>query len=256
MRKTSSAKSLFYMFHSVGSGKNSISSDYFEKFVRRISEWASIVSVRQNLGIVSGSEAAPRPINISITFDDGYLDNYEAVLPMLSAMNIPFCVFVIPSLLGKKDTYGRRYMTGGMVREMARASVATIGSHTMTHPDLTAISPEKVKIEIESSKKALEDLTGFSIQFFAYPYSRATHYAVGLLKENNFAAAFCGERRTYGPGKAGNMYHLGRIGFSQEHPRIDLALSSNVPLFRAGVAIKMVKGRFESSRCGVRETES
>ena len=45
-----------------------------------------------------------------------------------------------------------------------------IGSHTMTHPDLTAIDDEALRWELSESKVRLEALTGSEISSFCYPF--------------------------------------------------------------------------------------
>ncbi len=47
-----------------------------------------------------------------------------------------------------------------------------IGSHTMSHPDLTAIGAEALRWELEESKVRLEALTGRDVSSFCYPFGR------------------------------------------------------------------------------------
>lgn len=44
-----------------------------------------------------------------------------------------------------------------------------IGSHTVSHPNLAKISPSELKLEMESSKAALEKALGFPVRHFSYP---------------------------------------------------------------------------------------
>lgn len=41
---------------------------------------------------------------IALTFDDGYLDNYERAYPILSGLNVPFCVYVTTSFIEQNLT--------------------------------------------------------------------------------------------------------------------------------------------------------
>jgi hypothetical protein len=45
-----------------------------------------------------------------------------------------------------------------------------IGSHTMTHPDLTAIDSDALRWELTESKVRLEEFTGAEISSFCYPF--------------------------------------------------------------------------------------
>ena len=47
----------------------------------------------------SGKALPEKPI--IITFDDGYLSNYEIAYPMLKEMNIPATIFVVTSTVGE-----------------------------------------------------------------------------------------------------------------------------------------------------------
>lgn len=56
-----------------------------------------------------------------------------------------------------------------------------IGSHTMTHPDLTALEKDQVKWELEESKSILEDYVQRPIRTFCYPsgyFNRSVRDAV------------------------------------------------------------------------------
>jgi peptidoglycan/xylan/chitin deacetylase (PgdA/CDA1 family) len=54
------------------------------------------------------------------------------------------------------------------VREM-HAHGIRFGSHTMSHPVLSTLSPERMRAEISGSKKIIEDQLGATVSVFAYP---------------------------------------------------------------------------------------
>ena len=57
------------------------------------------------------------------------------------------------------------------IGEMHRGGI-TFGAHTLTHPDLTRLSPDLIKAEIVGSKDRIEDVLGSSVDTFAYPFGR------------------------------------------------------------------------------------
>ena len=46
----------------------------------------------------------------------------------------------------------------------------TIGSHTCSHPNLTLLSNEELRFELEDSKRLIEDRCGVACRHFCYPY--------------------------------------------------------------------------------------
>jgi peptidoglycan/xylan/chitin deacetylase (PgdA/CDA1 family) len=83
-------------------------------------------------------------------------------------------------------------MTSDAVRSL-HASGMGIGAHTVNHPILANVAPERARKEILDSKIFLESLTGSSVSLFAYPNGkpgldyRSEH--VQLVKDLGFDAA-------------------------------------------------------------------
>jgi peptidoglycan/xylan/chitin deacetylase (PgdA/CDA1 family) len=83
-------------------------------------------------------------------------------------------------------------MTTEQVRHLG-ASGMEIGAHTVTHPILARLDPERAEAEILDSKQRLEAITGKSVALFAYPNGkpgrdyRQEH--VGMVRKSGFEAA-------------------------------------------------------------------
>ena len=60
------------------------------------------------------------------------------------------------------------------LRVLAARPDVTIGSHTLTHPALTALAPEVRERELAGSKCELERLAGHPVELVSYPYGRGT----------------------------------------------------------------------------------
>lgn len=111
---------------------------------------------------------------ISITFDDGYQSVYETALPILRKHNMTATVFLmigdghvqtdrLPALKG------RPMLSWNEIREMRQTGIE-FGAHTLTHPRLPHLSPEKIAQEMRESKDVIEQHIGSKVNSFAYPF--------------------------------------------------------------------------------------
>ncbi|MGC1187835.1 MAG: polysaccharide deacetylase family protein, partial [Candidatus Acidiferrales bacterium] len=122
-------------------------------------------------------EGKPPPRkSVLLTFDDGYADLAEYALPVLCEKGLKAAVYVVTTGLGLTNTWdeanGDRtmlLMSADQIREWAGKGIE-FGSHSRTHPHLTALSAQELTDEIEGSRDDLETLLGAEVLSFAYPY--------------------------------------------------------------------------------------
>ena len=103
---------------------------------------------------------------VILTFDDGYLDNYTELFPLLKKYNTKATVFVITGNLG----YNKNFMTWEQAKEMADSGLVAIESHTVTHPHLNAISREQQIDELQGSYEAILEHIGRPPSVICYPF--------------------------------------------------------------------------------------
>jgi peptidoglycan/xylan/chitin deacetylase (PgdA/CDA1 family) len=116
---------------------------------------------------------------IAITFDDGYLDNFEYAAPVLEALGLPATFFVVSDWIDSAvvpwwdEVKGARYpwMTWNDVRTLHRKGFE-IGAHTRTHVNLGEVSGETAQQEIIGSRERLERELSATVESLAYPYGR------------------------------------------------------------------------------------
>ena len=117
---------------------------------------------------------------ISITFDDGYADNCAYALPMLIERKIPVTYFVSIHYALHQKPFPHDVARGvelpvnsiESLRLLARSGVE-IGAHTRTHPNLGAISNEKILLdEVVNSTIELEQLVKQKVRYFAFPFGQ------------------------------------------------------------------------------------
>ena len=85
-----------------------------------------------------------------------------------------------------------RVLSSQEVIELARAGLNEIGSHTATHPILSAIPIEIQREEIAQSKSALEALLNRPVTNFAFPYGGPDTYSgetVHAVRETGYRSA-------------------------------------------------------------------
>lgn len=124
----------------------------------------------------------PKPVVLS--FDDGYKELYENLLPKLKSYNFKADVFVISQFVG-----GERYLSWEELAEMEKSGLIEIGDHTLSHLSLALMDKEKQFDQIVSAKKIIEERLGKEILVFAYPYGSFNEISEKILKENGFVAA-------------------------------------------------------------------
>lgn len=85
-----------------------------------------------------------------------------------------------------------RVMTVDELRLLGRNSLVTIGAHTVSHTQLSSLSPEEQRKEIVESKKQLEEWLGLDVTMFSYPFGKRCHYTaetISLCREAGFTKA-------------------------------------------------------------------
>lgn len=109
---------------------------------------------------------------VVITFDDGFADFYRYAFPVLSEYGFTATVFVITGLMKSQrmSFKGTECLNLSEVRQLHSRGIS-IGSHTVSHPDLSLLKQDEVENELSGSKKSLEDALGAPVKSFAYPFA-------------------------------------------------------------------------------------
>jgi peptidoglycan/xylan/chitin deacetylase (PgdA/CDA1 family) len=148
--------------------------------------------------------AAGEPVRPSVflTFDDGFLDNYETVLPLLRERGMRAFVFVLPPLLdagaalawpevaedAARHPATMRSVDWSMLGEMGEG-VFEVGSHTLTHPHLPELDDEALRHELWESRAAIVARLG-SCETIAYPFGEWSPRVAEAAAECGYSFAF------------------------------------------------------------------
>ena len=164
-------------------------------------------------GLTGKAELPPNPV--LITFDDGYLDNYENAYPILKKHNMKATIFVVPGF----TNVNKNYLTWDHMLEMEQNGI-TIESHTLNHRALEGLTDEQIRAELGDSKQRLEERLGHPVEYLAYPTGTYNLHIASLAKEVGYRAAFTVK---YGNVDLGsNVYALERVPvFRTEHTMRD-----------------------------------
>jgi peptidoglycan/xylan/chitin deacetylase (PgdA/CDA1 family) len=171
-------------FHRVGDAPRSdtltIDVRMFERYCRFFRRHFRVVPLGE---IVDRFERGlPPNRELAITFDDGYLDNYENARPVLEKLSLPATFFVVTQWIGSDvvpwwdEQRGVHYpwMTWDQVRSLHRSGFE-IGGHTQTHVDLGQVDVAEARHEILGARLTLESRLGAPVDLFAYPYGGRTN---------------------------------------------------------------------------------
>ena len=101
---------------------------------------------------------------VALTFDDGYVDFYTNVLPIIKKYNIKTNLYIITS-----TTINGKYVNEEQIKELSNSGLVSIGSHTVSHNPLASLKAEQIETELKDSKEYLENLLGKEIKTISYP---------------------------------------------------------------------------------------
>ena len=159
--------------------------------------------LKLQIPVVPLREAQRAPGSVALSFDDGYDNFLEFGYPVLAKHGLPATLFVVSGYCGRRAgwlssqspaRHPPRLMGLSELRTLAGSGIE-IGSHTVHHPDLTALPEEHAEREIRESRDRLEDGLGRAVESFAYPYGTCTP-AVRELVKRHFRLA-CGTSLAY-----------------------------------------------------------
>ncbi len=132
---------------------------------------------------------------VGITFDDGYLNNLTAALPVLLRYGFSSTCYAVSQRLGQTNVWDQSQgvlpaplMNAGQLRQWV-AGGQEVGAHTRHHVHLSRLSDIDVALEITACKAELESASGSSVQHFCYPYGDYRSEHLPAVRNAGFVTA-------------------------------------------------------------------
>jgi peptidoglycan/xylan/chitin deacetylase (PgdA/CDA1 family) len=163
-------------------------------FERQLSELRKAGFSTVGPGELAQQEGNPNK-QITLTFDDGFANVLPHGLEPLARHGFRAIEYLVTDRLGGFNEWDlpmgevqERVMDAAQVKDWLAAG-HEIGAHTLTHPHLTRISPQRAREEIFASRKKLEDMFGVPIRHFCHPYGDWNSAVRDLVVEAGYQTA-------------------------------------------------------------------
>jgi O-antigen ligase len=149
------------LYHRVGAGEREIDvpTDVFDEQVAMLAQSGEVRSLEQALLDERGG--------VVVTFDDGFRDFHEHVVPTLVRHRVPAMLYLATGLIdGSPEA-----LTWSQLEEVVSTGLVEVGGHTHGHTDLSRADEGAADVEMRRCRDLIEDRLGRPCRHFAYPWA-------------------------------------------------------------------------------------
>jgi peptidoglycan/xylan/chitin deacetylase (PgdA/CDA1 family) len=179
---------------------------------------------------------------VAITFDDGFSSIYEHAAPLLEELGWPATVFVTTGAVERDepmrwlldtgrpephDTRQLRPLTWEQIEALATRGWE-IGSHSVSHPLLSALAPAVRSEELVASRKAIAERVGSCVSI-SYPWGEVNDVVVEAAQQAGYTAGGGLEGRFY----SGDPMRVPRFAVARRDDGLRIALKTSAPMWAA-----------------------
>lgn len=132
-----------------------------------------------------GCRGALPPKPIVLTFDDGYADVFFRASTLIAHHGMHAIAYVITGRISAGDP---SFLTWPLLTALERRGIE-IGSHTVSHRDLTTLSDRELRTELLESRRVLERRLGHPIRWLAYPFGAYDAQVVASARRAGYRLA-------------------------------------------------------------------
>ena len=138
-----------------------------------------LIYLNQNYGFFIYSDTNSQETYVSLRFDDGLISQ-KAAFDLLKKYNMTGSSYIITTKPASEIEWEKKYyLDWNQIKEIS--SFIEIGSHTLTHQDLTKTSD--YRSEIVLSKATLEN-QGYKVSTFVYPAGIYNYFVIKEVEKN------------------------------------------------------------------------
>jgi peptidoglycan/xylan/chitin deacetylase (PgdA/CDA1 family) len=158
---------------------------------------------------------------VTLTFDDGFADNFDSALPALRRTGLTGAVFVVAATLDRghpvdwvddPPEFQLETLTRSQIETMSDEGIH-IGSHSLFHTDLTTLDYDECLQDLATSKAILEEIVHRPVPYLAYPRGRWNDVVASAAVAAGYLGAFS---LPTGPEPIG-PFSLPRVGIYREN---------------------------------------
>jgi len=113
---------------------------------------------------------------VAISFDAAWgADKTEKIMEILNEYDAKATFFLVGFWVENYPEIAKKIAENGF----------EIGTHSNTHPDMTKLDAEQMKLELETSVKTIEDTTNTKVELFRPPYGSYNNTLINTCEELN-----------------------------------------------------------------------
>lgn len=190
-----------------------------------------LLSIDDALNTMEGKKNITNGRPLCLTFDNGYQDFQEHILPLLTQYDFPATVLIAPNRVDgsvELETESVPYLSWSTLREMLKSNI-TFGAYEDHSLDLNDVPQDLVQEHIVDYKKMVEDKLGTEIRYFGVKEGVPSRKIRDLLVSQGYRA-FLTQCPT---NRRPNLYSVGRIQVDDDDFNIFLTkISKTYLLFK------------------------
>jgi peptidoglycan/xylan/chitin deacetylase (PgdA/CDA1 family) len=194
---------------------HAIRADQRKRFARQMD---TLLAMARPFSAASFGESLLGGRHAAVTFDDGFRSVVENAVPELEQRNIPFAMFVPSGSLGARPSWvkhsshpswSEEVLTASELRSLSSMPLATIGSHSITHPNMLRLDQGSADYELRQSRDDLERVLGKPIELFSFPHGAFNNVLLDQARRAGYRRVFTIEPKSVE--MKANAFAVGRV---------------------------------------------